>query len=117
MAKGPLAALVIVGVTILIHNMEGYLTGPLVLGKAVRLHPVAILVILAIGSVLGGIIGAFVAVPTAAVVLAVISVLRKPVIAVSDDVLGDRLASSLPAKPSRGGDKATRRRRRAIGLD
>jgi predicted PurR-regulated permease PerM len=67
-AKGPVAALVVIGLTIVIHNVEGYLVGPLVLGRAVKLHPVAILLALAVGGVLAGIIGAFVAVPTAAVI-------------------------------------------------
>jgi len=69
-AKGPVAALVVVGVTIVIHNVEGYLVGPLVSRAAVRLHPVAVLLALAVGGVLAGIIGAFVAVPTAAVIAA-----------------------------------------------
>lgn len=114
-AKGPLAALVIVGVTVLIHNMEGYLTGPLVLGKAVRLHPVAILIILAIGSVLGGIIGAFVAVPTAAMILAALSVLRRPALAISGGGTPGG-ASGSPGADSRK-RQAARRRRRAIGLE
>jgi predicted PurR-regulated permease PerM len=67
-AKGPVAALVVIGLTIVIHNVEGYLVGPLVLGRAVKLHPVAVLLALAVGGVLAGIIGAFVAVPTAAVI-------------------------------------------------
>ncbi|HEY2430565.1 MAG TPA: AI-2E family transporter [Acidimicrobiales bacterium] len=69
--KGPVAALVMVGLTVLIHNLEGYLVGPLVLGRAVRLHPVAILVALTVGTILGGIVGAFLAVPLTAVALAI----------------------------------------------
>jgi len=69
--QGPVAALVMIGLTVLIHNLEGYLVGPLVLGRAVRLHPVAILVALTVGTILGGIVGAFLAVPTTAVALAV----------------------------------------------
>lgn len=70
-AKGPVAAAIVVGLTVLIHNLEGYLVGPLVLGRAVRLHPVAILLALATGTILLGIIGAFVAVPITAIALAV----------------------------------------------
>jgi putative heme transporter len=72
-AKGPLAALVVVGLTTLIHHVEGYLVGPLVLGRAVRMHPVAILLALSTGTVLGGVIGAALAVPALAVILAIIS--------------------------------------------
>jgi len=69
-AKGPVAALVVIGLTVVIHNVEGYLVGPLVLGRAVKLHPVAVLLALSVGGVLAGVIGAFVAVPTAAVIAA-----------------------------------------------
>lgn len=70
-ADGPVAALVVIGLTVLIHNVEGYLVGPFVLGRAVKLHPVVVLLALAIGGLLAGIVGAFLAVPTTAVVAAV----------------------------------------------
>ena len=77
-AKGPVAALVVVGVTIVIHNVEGYLVGPFVLGRAVKLHPVAVLLALSVGGVLAGIVGAFVAVPTAAVIASAFDYYRPP---------------------------------------
>jgi predicted PurR-regulated permease PerM len=70
-SKGAVAAGVVIGLTVVIHNLEGYLVGPLVLGRAVRLHPVAILLVLAVGTSLLGIVGAFVAVPITAVALGV----------------------------------------------
>ncbi len=70
-AKGPVAAAVVVGLTILVHNLEGYIVGPLVLGRAVKMHPVVVLLALTVGGGVGGILGAFVAVPTAAVLLTV----------------------------------------------
>jgi len=76
-AKGPIAAGVVVGATILIHNLEGYLVGPFVLGRAVRLHPVAVILVLGIGTILGGVVGAFLAVPVAGVVLAVAGYYRQ----------------------------------------
>src|SRR5207253_247392 len=42
-ANGPTAALVVVAITIAVHNLEAYLIGPLVLGRAVHLHPLAVL--------------------------------------------------------------------------
>ena len=79
-AKGPVAALVVVALTVVIHNVEGYLVGPLVLGRAVKLHPVAILLALAVGGVLAGIVGAFVAVPTAAVIASAFDYYRPTVV-------------------------------------
>jgi predicted PurR-regulated permease PerM len=69
--KGPIAALIIIGVTIVIHNVEGYIVGPKVLGHEVNLHPVAIILVLAAGTAIGGIIGAFLAVPLTAILIAV----------------------------------------------
>ena len=70
-SKNFVAALIVVGMTVVIHNIEGYLVGPLVLGRAVKLHPVVILISLTVGTIVGGVIGAFLAVPTVAVLLAV----------------------------------------------
>jgi predicted PurR-regulated permease PerM len=69
--KGPIAAAIIIGVTIVIHNVEGYIVGPKVLGHEVNLHPVAIILVLAAGTAIGGIIGAFLAVPLTAILIAV----------------------------------------------
>jgi predicted PurR-regulated permease PerM len=74
--KGPLAALVVIGITVLVQQLEGHLLAPLLLGRAVALHPVVIIVALAAGSILGGIAGAFLAVPIAAVVVATGTYLR-----------------------------------------
>ena len=78
MIKGPIAALIIVGVTIVIHNVEGYIVGPKVLGHEVNLHPVAIILVLAGGTALGGIIGAFLAVPLTAILIAVYNHYHQP---------------------------------------
>jgi putative heme transporter len=74
--KGLTAALIVVGITVLVQQLEGHLLAPLLLGRAVSLHPVVIILALAAGAILGGIIGAFLAVPIAAVVTAVGTYLR-----------------------------------------
>jgi predicted PurR-regulated permease PerM len=74
--KGFTAALIVVGIALLVQQLEGHLLAPLLLGRAVALHPVVIILALAAGSILGGIIGAFLAVPIAAVVTAVGTYLR-----------------------------------------
>jgi predicted PurR-regulated permease PerM len=75
-AKGPVAALIVIGVTIVIHNVEGYLVGPIVLGRAVKLHAIVVLIALTAGGAVGGILGAFIAVPLTAAVLNVIDYYR-----------------------------------------
>ncbi|HUZ23421.1 MAG TPA: AI-2E family transporter [Streptosporangiaceae bacterium] len=66
--KGWIAAVILVAVFLVENQIEGHLLQPLVVGRAVRLHPLAIILVLAVGGVIAGIPGAIVAVPTAAVV-------------------------------------------------
>jgi predicted PurR-regulated permease PerM len=75
-AKGGVAALVVLGATVVVHNLEGYLVGPFVLGRAVHLHPVAVLLALTTGTILAGVLGAFLAVPLLSIVLAIIGFYR-----------------------------------------
>ena len=64
--KGWIAALVLVVIFILENQLESHLLQPVVVGRMVRLHPLAIILVLAVGGVVAGIPGAVVAVPTAA---------------------------------------------------
>lgn len=66
--KGLAAALILLGAFILENQMESHFLQPLVVGRMVRLHPLAIILVLAVGGVVGGIPGAVVAVPTAAAI-------------------------------------------------
>jgi predicted PurR-regulated permease PerM len=69
-AEGPVTALVVVGVTVLVQQLEGNLLQPVVMGRSLDLHPVVVMVALSAGAVLGGIVGAFLAVPAVAVAVA-----------------------------------------------
>lgn len=73
---GPTDALLTMGVVLVVQQVEGNVLAPLVLGRAVRLHPVVIMVVLSSGAILGGLIGAFLAVPTTAVAVAVAGELK-----------------------------------------
>jgi putative heme transporter len=75
-SKGPAAALVIVAITVAVQQLEGHVLAPVVLGRAVKLHPVVILLALTGGGVVGGITGAALAVPAVAVATSVGSYLR-----------------------------------------
>jgi predicted PurR-regulated permease PerM len=57
-------------------QVEGNLLTPWVLGRAVQLHPLAVLTTVTGGALVGGIFGAFVAVPLVAVVNNVVRVVR-----------------------------------------
>ena len=71
-SNGPVTALIVVGVVVLVNQLEGDLLAPIVLGKALRLHALAILLALTAGTILSGIIGALLAVPIAAVAWTVV---------------------------------------------
>jgi putative heme transporter len=75
-SKGLVAALIIVAITVAVQQLEGHVLAPVVLGRAVKLHPAVILLALAGGGVVGGIAGAALAVPTVAVVGSVGTYLR-----------------------------------------
>lgn len=66
--KGWIAAVILLAVFVVENQIEGHLLQPLVVGRAVRLHPLAIIIVLAVGGVIAGIPGAIVAVPLAAVI-------------------------------------------------
>lgn len=64
-SQGALAALLTLGAVLLVQTLDGYVLEPLVLGKAVRLHPLAVVLVITLGGLLAGIGGAVVAVPLA----------------------------------------------------
>ena len=66
-ANGPIAALLVIGVVLVVNQVEGNVLQPMLMGKALSLHPLAILLALTAGTILAGIIGAILAVPIAAV--------------------------------------------------
>jgi len=64
---GAVDALLVLGVIILVQQVEGHLLYPLLMSRAVHLHPAVIVVALAAGGILAGIVGVFLAVPVAGV--------------------------------------------------
>lgn len=65
--NGPLDAVLVAGSILVIQQVEGNLLQPVLMSRAVNLHPVVILLSLTAGAALFGIVGAFLAVPIAAV--------------------------------------------------
>jgi predicted PurR-regulated permease PerM len=66
--RGWVTAALVLGVLLVENQVEAHLLQPLVVGRYVRLHPLAIGLAIAVGTVLGGIAGAIIAVPLAAIV-------------------------------------------------
>ncbi|MEO5921603.1 MAG: AI-2E family transporter [Pseudolysinimonas sp.] len=63
---GPVPALVMLGIVILVQQLEGHVLQPFVLGSAVKVHPVAVVLAVATGGFVAGIPGALFAVPLVA---------------------------------------------------
>lgn len=63
---GPVSALIMLGITVLVMETEGHFLQPLLLGRAVQLHPLAVLIGLAVGATIAGIVGALLVIPVLA---------------------------------------------------
>ncbi|WP_460722635.1 AI-2E family transporter [Nocardia heshunensis] len=67
MTKGLVTALIVLGITIAVMQLEGHVLQPLLMGRAVRIHPLAVVLAIAAGIVLAGLAGGLLAVPLVAV--------------------------------------------------
>jgi putative heme transporter len=74
-AKGWIFALITLGLIIAVQQLEAHVLQPLVMGRAVSIHPLAIVLAIAGGGVLAGVVGALLAVPTLAFVNSAMRVL------------------------------------------
>lgn len=78
LAKGVVYALITLGVLVAVNQIEAHLLQPLVMGRAVAIHPLAVVLAISTGGVLGGIVGALLAVPTVAFLNNAVQVLLAP---------------------------------------
>jgi predicted PurR-regulated permease PerM len=108
-AHGPVVALIMVGVVLLVQQIEGHVLQPLLMGHAVSLHPVAVLLAVAAGSLAAGIVGALFAVPIVAVINTVVLYLhghdKFPGLG-DDDHAMVRGEPTAPAEPDASGSAA-----------
>jgi putative heme transporter len=74
---GVVEALMVLGVVLIVQQTESNLLEPLVLSRAIRIHPIGVLAVLTAGGLIAGIVGAFLAVPVAAVIVAISNELRE----------------------------------------
>jgi predicted PurR-regulated permease PerM len=65
--RGPVIALIVLAAVIAVQQIEGHVLQPLIMGRAVAIHPLAVIVAIAAGVVLAGLVGALIAVPIVAV--------------------------------------------------
>ncbi len=100
-AKGLVPALILLGVVLVVQQLESHLLQPFLLGRAVKLHPLAVVLAIATGLLVGGIAGALLAVPLLAVLNSGIRSLRSEADEHVDpaDVHASRPAESGPDEP------------------
>jgi predicted PurR-regulated permease PerM len=65
-SQGPISALIALAIVVAVMQLEGHVLQPLLLGRAVRVHPLAVVLAIAAGLLVAGIFGALIAVPTVA---------------------------------------------------
>ena len=119
LAKGFFYALLTFGLVIAVQQLEAHVLQPLVMGRAVSIHPLAIVLALATGAVLAGIIGALLAVPVLAFLNSAFRVLGAPdpaaeaaeLEAGGDAVIGTAEPDTVPVDDGDGdpGDPVTRK--------
>ncbi|MFI8433482.1 AI-2E family transporter [Streptomyces sp. NPDC079020] len=74
--EGVFTALMVLVVVLAVQQIEGHILQPFILGRAVRVHPLAVVLSVAAGGMIAGIGGAVVAVPLVAVTNTVVGYLR-----------------------------------------
>lgn len=77
--NGWVVALIVVVIVLAVNQLQGNFLQPVVMAQSLNLHPLAILVALTAGTILGGIVGAVLSVAIAAVAWSIIKVWNKPV--------------------------------------
>jgi predicted PurR-regulated permease PerM len=86
--QGPGAALIVLGIVIVVNQVEGNLLQPVIMGHTLSLHALVVLLSLSVGVLLGGVAGAVLAVPLTAVAWAVLQVWTTRYQQGQDPVLG-----------------------------
>jgi predicted PurR-regulated permease PerM len=77
--EGPVTAGLVLLAVVLVQQAESQVVAPVVLGRTLELHPVAVTSALTAGAVLGGVLGAAASVPLVAALWAVVRALRTDV--------------------------------------
>ncbi|WP_219416297.1 AI-2E family transporter [Pseudonocardia nigra] len=73
---GVVSALLVLGLIVVVQQIEGNVVQPLLMGRAIRLSAFTVIVAIGIGAALLGVLGAFLAVPVAAVTARTITFAR-----------------------------------------
>ena len=104
--SGWVNALLVVLVVLLVQQVEGHILQPLLLGRAVQVHALAVVLAISAGVVVGGIVGALLAVPVVAVLNSAIRSLTAGEDAETPVTGTDPHEAEPPANPESAGNEA-----------
>jgi predicted PurR-regulated permease PerM len=85
LSHGWVTALIVLGIVLLVQQLESNLLQPAIVGKVLQIHPAVVLGSVVAGGTIFGIVGAFLAVPTTAAAIVVMRYLRSLSLSQSDD--------------------------------
>ncbi|SLM93217.1 AI-2E family transporter [Brevibacterium yomogidense] len=110
-SQGFVSALIMLGVVLVVQQIEGNVLQPFIMGKAVSVHPLAVVLAVAAGAFLFGIMGALFAVPVIAVANTIVRFLA------GDDMFAEQKEKDRPdddQPPRYDPEAADRRGRTAV---
>jgi putative heme transporter len=96
---GLTTGLIVLAIVVAVQQIEGNVLEPLILGRTIHLHPFVVLTSITAGAAVLGILGAFLAVPVAAVTARVVDLVRGRV----EDDADDAAEASAAAKAAASG--------------
>lgn len=98
--NGPWIALWMLVVVLAVQQIEGHILQPILMGTAVKVHPLAVVLVVSGGAMLAGIAGALFAVPVAAFInVVVITITRKTWLTGKEPGPNELIWSTVPAEP------------------
>ncbi|MBT2501370.1 AI-2E family transporter [Curtobacterium sp. ISL-83] len=112
--NGPIAAVLVLGVVLLVQQIEGHVLQPLVMGNAVKVHPLAVVLGVTAASGLAGIPGAFFAVPLIATLNTMVTTIASGRWRGLDS---NHVLEATPKHGQHGEVQLMRRRRHKVGDD
>ncbi len=74
---GVVKALMVLALIVAVQQVEGHLLYPIIMGRTVNVHPIAVILAIAAGGILAGVIGIFISVPIITVVATVLTYVRE----------------------------------------
>jgi predicted PurR-regulated permease PerM len=102
LAQGWVTALIMLGAVILVMQLESHFLQPILLGKAVDIHPLGVILGIAAGGVVAGLVGALLAIPALAFAVAFVRSLHRPLVVADAGASPEEIEVEPPLDPENG---------------